>query len=77
MTLMSAAQLAERLGGVANGTTLRRWAQEGRVQNAYRLPNGRIVFTEDAIAEILQPTSCIEGEIEGVGKYAPETGDLP
>lgn len=75
MTLMSAAQLAERLGGVANGTTLRRWALEGRIRSSYRLPNGRVVFTEAAIEEILKPTSKRDERLSEDGEHRADVGD--
>ena len=61
MTLMSAAQLAERLNGAFTGQTLRRWALEGRIKSAVRTPSGQVKFTEDAIDEILQPIVPTDG----------------
>ncbi|MCI5826152.1 MAG: hypothetical protein MR006_05760 [Arcanobacterium sp.] len=55
MAYLSAAKLAERLSGVVVPRTLLRWALDGRIRAAKKLPNGRVVFTEDAVDEILQP----------------------
>ncbi|XCB29555.1 hypothetical protein RQN30_10180 [Arcanobacterium hippocoleae] len=56
--MFSANELSQRLDGAVSALTLRRWAAAGRIKSSYKLLNGRIMFTDDAVAEILQPLAA-------------------